>query len=923
MTEIKKVSLVVLTLLFLHFNAAGQESDRRIDSTYARLPLHEFLHRVAVQFQTGIYFDPAQLPNTKTTTILEEETLEKLLEINLTPYGFFAVHDHEGNFFITRNKNLLPETNNTVSPATGKPDTTGPTAESLLVSTKNAFAFKTFKIGSMEKADGNPAEIIGYITREEDGAPVIGGTVQVQETGEVTTTDRDGIFRLRLNPGNYLIRASSMECEERKINIEVYSDGKIRFSLPPGMVLLNEVVIRSDPFHNIRSTKMGIEKLSGKSIREIPVVLGEKDIFKVAMLLPGVQSAGEGTQGFSVRGSPADQNLFYINNIPVYNTAHLFGFFSAFNSDAISEFTLYKSNIPAQYGGRLASVFNITAHQGNDQKFKLSGGISPVSGQVVAEGPVFKSSSTFMVSARTTYSDWLLDQIKNPELKMSDARFSDVMANVTSHLNDKNEIKILGYYSYDHATLASISEHEYNNTGASLQWNHRFNGLLQMNLSVATGNYYFNEHNNALDIAAYSQDYRFSHKEARLEFTWQPFDNHTFIYGANSILYQINRGDFKPFDSTSLVKPLSFAPEKGIESGIFISDNWKINKKTAIDAGFRYNFFHVLGTAQVFTFHPLSPRTLENITDTLQFTNNELIKTYHAPDFRTGIKYQIKKNIALKAGYNRMHQYLFLLSNTIAIAPTDRWKLCDYNIRPMEGNQYSLGCYANFFTDKMEFSAEIYYKEAKNMVEYKDGASFYTDAVTETGIIQGQLHAKGIELMLKKTQGKLSGWINYTYSRAQLTVKDANTGEQSNNGKPYPANYDKPHALNLVCNYKPNRRVSVSGNLVYSTGRPITFPTSIYYLNGQPILNFSHRNEYRLPDYFRIDLSVKIEGNLLSKKLAHGTFIASLYNLTGRKNAYSIYFKSHEGKITGYKLSVFGTIIPSVTYTFKLGNYAN
>lgn len=914
-----KYILVLLPVLILKTGWA-QETGLIIDSTYVSGDLGSFLSEINKKGIPGVFYDQTLVPEDESINLFYGESVISFLEKNLEPYGLFIITDHQGNIYITNDENLRSALSFNSSTNI---ETSGIQTPSRDIEIKGSYAASIFTIGGKSTGTQKPVRVTGKALKEEDMQPVIGGMVTVEETGEVVTTDRDGYFVLNIPPGKYTLLANSMECEPRRVGIDVRNSGEFSFTLPPRMVLLDEVVIRSDLYQKVRSTKMGIEKLSVKTVKEIPVVLGEKDIVKVAMLLPGVQSAGEGTSGFNVRGSPADQNLFYLNNIPIYNTSHLFGFFSALNSEAVSEFSLYKSNIPARYGGRLASVFDVTTLQGRHDKFKLSGGISPVSGMVIAEGPVFKSKASYLISARSTYSDWLLNMIRDPQLKMSDAAFSDFMVNISTPINPNNDIQVVGYYSRDNATLSSISDHNYTNNGFSLHWLHRFNGIHKMDFSYAMAGYNFHNKNRELDIAAYEQDYSFNHNELRLNFTITPTDQHKITYGINSVLYNVMKGDIIPLDEGSLVQSRSFDPEKGVETGIYFSEEWEINKHVAMEAGFRYNIYNVLGPSTVYEYPEGSPRELSSITDTLFYGNNKIIKTYHAPDFRFGIKYQPTTNLSFKAGYNRLHQYLFLMSNTIAIAPTDMWKLCDYNIRPMKGDQYSVGVYANLWQGALELSAEAYYKKAFNIAEFKDGASFYMNNVPETGVLQGILNSKGLEFMIKKTTGQWTGWVNYTYSKSVITGIDDFTGDQINFGNPFPSNYDKPHAVNMVLNFKPNRRVSLSGNITYSTGRPITYPTTIYYVNGQQYLNYSGRNEYRLPDYFRADLSLKIEGNLLSKKLAHGTFIVSVYNLTGRKNAYSVYFKTVEGVVKGYKLSVFGSPIPSITYNFKLGNYAN
>ncbi|HNS47147.1 MAG TPA: TonB-dependent receptor, partial [Bacteroidales bacterium] len=387
------------------------------------------------------------------------------------------------------------------------------------------------------------------------------------------------------------------------------------------------------------------------------------------------------------------------------------------------------------------------------------------------------------------------------------------------------------------------------------------------------------------------------------------------------ILYQAARGDLLPYGDASTLIPESYEPEKGIETAIYAGDEWKAAPKLILNGGLRYTVYTYLGPKTVFTYKPGYPVEAINLTDTLHYGNNALIKTYNGLDYRLGATYLLTGHLSVKASYNRLHQYLFMLSNTIAISPTDIWKLCDYHIKPLTGDQYTLGLYSSLLGEMFEVSLEGYYKNIRNLVEYKDGADLTEADLIETELIQGDLDSYGIEFMLKKSYGKLNGWVNYTWSRALVQANNPVTGEMNNFGEVYPANFDKPHSANLVLNYRITKRLSFSSNIVYSTGRPVTYPTAVYYLNETQITHYSRRNEYRIPDYFRVDLSMNIEGNLKARKLLHGSFSFSVYNLTGRNNAYSVYFTTETGMIKAYRLSIFGVPIFSVSYNFKLGNY--
>ncbi|MCP4180983.1 MAG: TonB-dependent receptor, partial [bacterium] len=617
------------------------------------------------------------------------------------------------------------------------------------------------------------------------------------------------------------------------------------------MYSLEEIVVNSERNINIAGNQMGIEKLKVAKITEIPSVLGESDIIKVSLLLPGVQSVGEGTAGINVRGSPTDQNVFYIDNVPIYNTSHFFGFFSAFHPDAIKEFSLYKSSLPAKFGGRLSSVFDISSKTGNREHFSARGGISPITGRVMCEGPFKKGKSSYLVALRSTYSDWALNFVDDTNIKNSSAKFADALINLSFSLSDNIRLKLFSYYNYDKIDIVPRNKYNYSNKGFSLSLNSIFRKKHDLNISLIYSDYKYNEENNELLISSYKYNYAINHNEIKASFNFRPNNKHKITIGSNSILYLFDRGKRLPLNDSSLLAPVYLGNEKGLESGIFISEEWNITPNITVNAGLRYNFYTYLGAGEVYKYQEMSPKQAETIIDTLTFGQNKSIKKYSAPDFRLSAKYIINPNFSVKASYNKLYQYIFMLSNTIASAPSDSWKLTDYNIKPMEGQQFSFGAYSNIGKNVIEISSEIYYKKVKNLIEFKDGVSLIGNKYPEQDILQGNLTSYGIEFMFKKPYGRFNGWLNYTYSKSVVEIDNKETGEKINFGKPYNANYDKPHAFNLVANYKVSRRFSVSSNIIYATGRPITYPSAIYFQNGMQILHYSKRNEYRIPDYFR------------------------------------------------------------------------
>lgn len=932
----KKLKFIgLLTLLCLLVSMANyahaQSAEIKLSQDYSNLNWSDFVKKVEQDFQLKFFYNEQDFP--KLTIAFEESqiAIEKLLNEQLASFGFHISIDKNRNIFISKESISTAVTDNFFE----NYDKKIATEEEVVykqddlnefIITKKEFIAKEVIIGS-KKLGGNKTKAIvsGYVRDAITKEGIVGATVALSDYTVGIATDQRGFFSFQLDKGKHNLLINFMGFKEEKIEAQVLSDGSFEVFLESAAITLNEALVSAQKYARVKGTEMGIEKLSAKSVKEIPLVMGEKDIIKVALLLPGVQSVGEGSSGFNVRGSPTDQNLFYINNLPVYNTSHLSGFFSAFNSDVIDEFALYKGNIPVKYGGRLSSIFEISAKQGNKERYTASGGISPITGRVLFEGPIQKGKSNFVIALRSTYSDWLLKLANDADIRNSKARFADAVTNFTFNISAKDMINVFTYYSTDHMNLADKRSYDYQNLGASVLWRHAFNNNNNFDVSLVHSIYDFSEENQEISIASYAHSNQLKHTEFKTSVNVNSFENHKFNFGLNSVLYNVDRGAYEPLSGGSLIDFTELGTEKALESAIFISDEFELAKALTVSLGLRYNHYVYLGPQEVSKYIPNAPKTADNLVEILHFDNNEVVKSHGGLDWRLAANYLFNKDLSVKMSYNRQHQYIYMLTNSISISPDYKWKLSDYNTEPIVGDQVSAGLFYNTFWGGKNFdlSIEGYYKKTKNLVEIKDGANLIMNEFSEQSTLQGKLDAYGIELMLKKNSGKLSGWINYTYSHSEVVVDSDYPENRINFGNPYLSNYDKPHALNLVLNYRFKRRLSVSANVVYSTGRPITYPTALYLQNGIQTLHYSKRNEYRVPDYFRVDLSISLEGNLKKDKVAHGSWTFSVYNLIGRKNAYSVYFRYEEGKINGYKLSIFGSPIVSITYNFKLGNYAD
>ncbi len=794
-------------------------------------------------------------------------------------------------------------------------------AEERYLQSKKIASIQVLAVGEEGKsASGRSFSVKGKIRDASNGEPVIGATVYIEEIEYGVVTDVDGNFQMNLIGGKYKVLITHVSMKREEYYFQVYSSGSVMLEMHKELKELDEVVISASQTDNITGMQMGYERVTVKSIKEIPVVLGEKDLLKVAALLPGVESVGEGSSGINVRGSAADQNMFYLNKIPVYNTSHLFGFFTTFSPDIVNDFTLYKGNIPAKYGGRLASIFDITTRQGNKKKFHGQGGISPVTAHISFDGPIIKDKTSVIASWRSSYSDWILNRIDNYDLQNSNAFFYDASLGVNSDINHRNTLKVFGYKSFDRFSLLGKSDYEYSNTGTSISWKHIFKSALILDLSSAYSKYNNDYIEKTNETTAFKHQYSIESVESRADFRYLRKKNHQLSFGVNSTYYRNNRGDILPHGPESNLRPVELGIENGLEVALYVSDQVELWNKLSLSAGLRYNFFAELGPKETYEyFDDFADKN--NVKSVNSYKKGEIIHHYSKPEFRASMKYSIAPNISVKASYNRLQQYIFMLSNTIAISPNDQWKLVSSHIEPPLVDQVAIGWYQNFFRNRIETNIELYQKWIDHIVEYKDGADFLSPDPIETQLLQGIQNARGMELMVKKKGGKLTGWVSYVYSKTYVEVDSDKALERINQGKPYPSNFDRPHSLNLVINQHFNRRFSLSANYIYTTGRPVTLPVAAYYSEGEPLLHFSERNLYRLPDYIRLDLSLNIEGNLKRDKLAHSFWMVSIYNVLGRENAYSVYYESVNGLLKGYKLSIFARPIITVSWNFKFGNY--
>ena len=766
----------------------------------------------------------------------------------------------------------------------------------------------------------NPPETVtlsGSVTDKKTGEPIKSLVITTADRKKYTTTSDTGFYSLQLPVGFNQIETSILGYEKSSYNLMLYGDGLLNISLSENSELLGEVLVESDKDKNIKEAALGVNSINIANLKLIPQVLGERDILKAALTLPGISTAGEGANGYNIRGGRSDQNLILLDDAVLYAPSHFLGFFSAVNPFTTAKADIYKASIPAQFGGRLSSVIDIESKNGNTKKFAGEGSIGPVTSNLMVELPVIKDKASLIAGARATYSGWILRSLSEESLQNSEASFYDGTLKYNQQLNDKNSIQAMGYYSRDRFSITTDSLYDYENLLTSLKWKTQLSDKTKAEFIGSNTNYNYKI---VFDGDANSNfDYGYTINETQLKtvFDYNLNEKHQIQYGLSSKLYGVSLGEINPRGNASDVRPTKLPQEHGLESAIYLSDAFKFDEKLLFDFGFRLSMFNALGSSTQNFYAPGQPKNEGTQTGTETYGDLEVFKTYFTPEFRISARYFLTSSASVKAAFNTSAQYIHQLTSNTTVSPTDIWKLSDINIKPQQGIQYSLGFYKNIDEKNLELSLEGYYKTMSNILDYKTGANLTLNENIERELLQGSGRAYGLEVLVKKEKGDFNGYFGYTFSRTELKLDSDIPEERVNNGRFFPANYDKPHDFSLVMNYKLTTRYSFSMNFTYQTGRPVTYPTGKFNYAGQEQVVYSDRNRFRIPDYYRLDLGINIEGNHKIKKLAHSFWNISVYNVLGRNNPYSVFFVNDSGDIKAYKTSIFSIPVPTITYNLK------
>ncbi len=898
--------------LALTSHAGSQSWGVRVSWDYAGTGFGEFVAQTEARNAVRFFYKEEWTEGLVMPDIGENPLLSELLGRLFSGRGLWYMLDNS-NIIITKDYMVKPfasdavTTDSWLTPQDSRDEDERPVTSEYVI----------YEIGNpAEKGRTGSTSITGYVRDRSTGEALNGVTVFIAELAQGTATDANGFYLVNLPRGSYSIRFSFLGMKEANITARVYGGGRLDIDMAEDYFPIEGAVITARKNDALRRLETGVEMVNMATFRLMPSSLGETDIFKNILILPGVKTVGEASQGFNVRGGASDQNLILLYGVPLFNPSHFFGFFTSVNSDIIRDLHLYKGGIPARYGGRLSSVMDILPRDAGNREFSGKAGISPIAAHITLDIPLIKEKMSALIAARSTYSNWVMNIVDYPLLNKSRAAFQDLNARITWKPDDKNSLELSGYQSRDAFRLNSDTTYNYSNTIASLRWNRSLAGSAKLSVAAATSNYKYNVSSISVVEKAFDLYYNMSYTNLKADLTWSAGSVHELEAGAEMGYYSVLPGNYQPADEQSLVRPEMIGRERSLENAVWIEDRITLSEKLSFSIGLRYSLFLALGPGSVRLYEPGLPMSGATINDTLTFGPGSILKTWSGPEPRASFNYMISNASSLKLNYTRTRQHLHLLTNSASISPTDTWKMSDYYLSPQTADQYSAGFYHTIPWNNLELSAEIYFKPIRNMIDFKAGTVLTMNESIEKDIVNVEGRAYGVELMFRKSYGKITWHLGYTYSRILLRSLSEFESESVNSGKWFPASYDKPHDLSMSLNYTITRRLNLALSYVYNTGRPITYPIGYYESGGLPVIHYSERNKYRVPDYSRMDCSLRLKGNLKSKKLMNPSWTFSCYNLLSRPNVYSEYFVINGKTIRAYRLSVFARAIPTVTYSF-------
>ncbi len=778
------------------------------------------------------------------------------------------------------------------------------------------FSLPTFLLAQTQNVT-----ISGYIKDADSGETFIGASVYIKELQTGATSNEYGFYSITIPPGVYNLEYSYVGFESVKKEVTLKDNTTITIEMGGGAVELVEVVVTSEAEDkNVSNTEMSVNKLDIRTITKVPALLGEVDVIRSIQLLPGVSTVGEGATGFNVRGGGVDQNLVLLDEAPVYNSSHLFGFFSVFNPDAVKDVKLYKGGIPARYGGRLSSILDVRMKEGNSKRLAVSGGVGLIFSRLAVEAPIIKDKASFIIAARRSYIDVLAKPFLSGSLADSRLNFYDLTLKTNYKINEKNRIYLSGYLGRDNFGFGDAAGFNWGNATTTFRWNHLFNDRLFSNFTAYYSNYDYKINFGNTAENSFDWDANIVNYSLKADMSYYINTNNLLTFGGQGILYNFFPGNALGV-SEGETSNFSLDQRNAIEAGVFVENEQTINTKWSLHYGLRLSYFNYLGSGTAYEFRDTEPGQIKELVSSEEFGRGESIQDYANLEPRASVKYQFNKSTSFKVSYNRMSQYIHLVSNSTAATPVDVWTPSTNNIKPQMADQYAIGLFKNFKNNKFVTSAEIYYKDFENLVDYIDGANLFINELLEAELLNANGRAYGLELQVEKKKGKFTGWLSYTLAKTERQVDGINNDEW------FDSRFDQRHNLSMTGFYELNKRVTFSANFVLNSGTPATFPTDRFEQQGYLIPNVASgsRNNVRIPAYHRLDISTTIKSKEKEGKRYSSEWVIGVYNVYNRRNPFSIFFQQQEDRpIAGQpisteavQLSVIGNFIPSVSYNFK------
>lgn len=899
---LKKLVFFLLIFFSMCFGQIdAQELDEiKITGNFRNVPLISFFDTLKARYDVTAYYKRHWVENYFITTSFTENPLDRALNSIFT--------NHELTYEIFQDNSII------VFPRR--------------LDTRSNFQEinQTLVIGNpVNRGRYKSAVITGKIVDGKTGDPLPGAIVYNYKLDKGATTDKNGNFSLELPTGEHALKLSFMGFEGYTRNIDLIESGEVELELFEESHSIGEVLIVADEFNTSR-TQMSMVQMSSIEMETLPLLMGERDVLKSIVMLPGIQSVGELSSGYNVRGGNSDQNLVLLDGAPVFNTSHLFGFLSMINPDVVEDLRIFKGGLPARYGERVSSVMEVAMKEGNTDHVKLYGGLGILNSRLAADGPLSKNKKlTFIAAGRMSYTDWILEQVPDPDISQSVTSFYDASGKISYRFDNNNWLSFMGYQSDDEFSTSAQSINNYGNTIFNIESHNKYSEKLsgEINLSYSSYDFRLTDFANGNETEAYFLDNKIQYNSLKHNFIWHPDNRHNIHTGINAILYSNYPGKVSPVNELSFVSDQELDREKAIETAIYVSDEFEILPELTVNAGMRFSWFALFGDDLVYLYENNEPKTPASVIDSLAFGQGEIVKSYGGPEPRVSFSWETGDGYTMKLSYQRTRQYIHQISNNAVISPAEIWKTSDFHLKPLINDQVAVGVQKSNIGGNFDISSEIYYKNLRNLIEYKNGAQIIMNPHLETDLIPSDGFSYGAELSLNKKEGRLTGWLNYTLSRTMRKTTGTFDEEQINNAEYYPSIYDKPHDLSVVANYNISRRWRVSGNFVFISGRPVTLPELRYKYAGETLVYYSDRNKYRMPPYHRFDFSITFDENLRRKRMWKGSWTLSVYNLYGRKNPYSVYYRKTAGTAeTGYKkyslfkLSVIGVPVPSLTYNF-------